>query len=890
VRGFACVTSANSVQGPVDTDVVSTLGARSHSPATSVAETVADTTQDLHSLRQSESQHEQSKATDIADSPALSTESIAPPLQDKSPYDSQSDSDAAVPDHEAEPSIPFVENTTRFDEQQSQSSKGNSTGPPALAEEQSEIADSDTQPVVELTESELLAVAETPQLTQISHRVQEAVSREGQQDHAHQPEPIQPSLEYEPEVSLTELSVLEENAQFPFHSQHPTSFDPRSVTKPNRQASTEPPRPVNIHRAEDSRLSESLIPNTGQDGPALDNGEESTTIDEISQSDQSSFERASTQDCRDSVDHGRSAADLQPAVSSDQSTGSREHNAQFIPSSFFTDTQEAASEAIRDPVQASLEDTFGSRCSSPCSRHDSSQETPERPRQSVEHASSPIPHPPSYSLRTCDSNVPPRPPTPTPTSSSSKMAGSTAESTAESARRQLKEKQEAALAVARARAKRQEVSAEGTRSPSTVPDRAPVPPAQTSLRSVAFANAKDQATETLLENPLAATSTNTDAGPSKEKAEVVAAVAAAATAAATVTGSSPKELADDATENMSDADQDLDSTDYEPYYDDDLDLAQGEYIVPLFIEGRQRHEYVRFLGEKPDILLKASDDKVTHLAPELIDEVDSILKNSKDIETHPDLYYAEAESAKGLDLLTAKDAAQFGINDSAKFKFLGELLNQLRKHELHIVLLLDHENVKLSNILRTLLQAAGHNFSMFKPRHDSKASSDALKITVFPSTTSPVIRPVDLIICLDVVQNAAQIRQNNWATAGGRSAPVLHLIIPHSVGHIERYLRGNSTKERRTEMISVGLSQFLARNVIGNRIDIDTPDAVQSAKLVASWAMPDDEQESSEWPLPSIGSIEDYLEVQGTQQSVRTTASSPVPERAKRPLVCAAPL
>ena len=352
-------------------------------------------------------------------------------------------------------------------------------------------------------------------------------------------------------------------------------------------------------------------------------------------------------------------------------------------------------------------------------------------------------------------------------------------------------------------------------------------------------------------------------------------------------------MADDATENMSDADQDADLVDYEHYYDDDLDLGEGEYIVPLFIEGRQRDDYVKYLGQKTDVLLKASDDKVTNLAPELIDEVDRILKHSKDIETHPDLTYAEAESATGLDLRTDEDvrhAAQFGIENSVKFKFLGELLNQLRNHELHIVLLLDHGNVRLSNILHTFLQAAGHNFSILNPRHESKASGDALRITVFPSTISPVIRPVDLIICLDVVQNAAQIRQNNWAVAGGRNASVLHLIIPHSVGHIERYLRENSTRERRTEMISVGLTQFLDRQEIGNRIDIDTPNAVQSAKLIASWLMPDDEQESLKWPLPSIGSLVDYLEVQGTQQSLKSMASSPVPERAKRPLVCAAPL
>ncbi|KAF3009458.1 hypothetical protein E8E13_001943 [Curvularia kusanoi] len=851
-------------------DAAPTLGARAHSPATSVAETVADTIQDLHSLRQSESQPEQAKIANAAETPALFTETILSSLHSKSPCDCRSDSNTAG--LAADSLTPFVENTTELDYedlerfQQSQLLRENSTEQRASLEEEVEITDPDTQIFVNSTESELLAVAETPQVSQLSHSAQGFVSSGSQRSRECQSEPLQLSLEYEPEVSLIEVSVLEENAQLPFFSQHPTAFDLRSISDFRRRALTEPPQSFTAHKTGIPHFSESLSSKIDQDGSALHDSEESTTIDEISQPGKSILDT--------NLDGESSVADSQPLQVSDQSTGSGQHETQFVPSSAVEDSQQ-------EITQAALVDSQGSKHPSPCSRHDSSQETPERDFRSLEHISSPIPHPPNHSLRTCDSNIPSRPLTPTLTSSSSKMAGSPPESTSEWAARRLQEEQEAAYAELLARPKHSNISAEGTRSPSTVPDRPPAPPAQTSLRSVAFANAKDKATETLLGNPLAATSTNTDAGPSKEKASLVAAVAAAAAEVPNAPESSPKESADDGIDDMSDVDQDSDLADYQH---DDLDLGPGEYIVPLYIEGRQRDSYGKLLDRKTDVLEKALEDlKDTKLSPKMIGELDRIFRHAKDIETHPDLSYAEAESATGLDLRPADDiqhGAQFGIDNSVKFKFLGELFNQLREHELHIVLLLDHENVALSNILNTFLTAGNYNYSIYTPKHDSKASNDALKVTVFPSTTSPVIRPVDLIVCLDVVQNAAQIRQNNWA---GKGAPVLHLVIPRSVGHIERYFRGNTANER-TEVTLIGLCQFMESNEIGNRIDIDTPDAVQSARLVATWLTPEDTEESSEWPLPSIGTLDDYLEAHGTQQSVRSTVSSPAPERTKRPL------
>ncbi|KAJ8113503.1 hypothetical protein OPT61_g4378 [Boeremia exigua] len=826
-----------------------TLESYPQSPATSIAETVAETTQDLRSQRHLENQQEPSESPGTLEALKSPTANDQTPEQTDLSGGKERDlaatgSDNSETQEEREISPAFVENTTYLDHlsesatQRLQQSPRDTEDNIASTVEESLSVGENPQSILSSVELrvELLAVADTPE-----------ISEDVTTNDSH-PEPqfetTQTSVENESDVFSTERTLLEENAQFPFHSQRPNFFDPRSITESDQRAPGEPSILCNTQEANAAQPTEEPLFNTSREGEILNDSEESTTIDEISQT----LERSESQVSK--------------------------------PSRHF-------------------------------SRHDSSQETPERQLPSAQHSSSPLPYPPSYSLQALDSNAPLRPASPTLTSSLSNMADSVTESTADKVERRLKELQASQRAsnpyVPSKRIRLSQAplgpkkipdpptinaSAEGTRSPSTVPDRSPAPPAKTSLRTVAFANANDKAAESLLENPLAATSTNTDAGPTKEKAELVAAIAATAASSAPETSAhlptdhDMEEL--DECDRESD-DEDDDDEDDESVYNDDLHLEKDEYIVPLFIDGRQRDTYTQYLERKADLLNDVLDSVALTEDPasEKLDEVEGVLTYLKNVETHPDLTYAEAESATDLAMRSAADVqhgAQFGIDNSVKFKFLSELFSRLRKHSMHIVLLLDQDDDALFNVLRTFFGAAAHNYSMPTKHHQSNASNDTLTITVFPRTASPLIQRVDLVICLDGVQSATQIRQSSWAATQGQVLPVLHLVIPQTIGHIERYLQPSLSKRPRIETILTALGQIEERNEIGNQIDIDTPNAAEAARLVASWLTPDDDQDNTEWPLPSVGSMSNFIVYNVTQQSVRSTASPPAPERAKRPL------
>jgi hypothetical protein len=200
----------------------------------------------------------------------------------------------------------------------------------------------------------------------------------------------------------------------------------------------------------------------------------------------------------------------------------------------------------------------------------------------------------------------------------------------------------------------------------------------------------------------------------------------------------------------------------------------------------------------------------------------------------------------------------------------------------HIVLVTEGDNDALFSILETFCKANSFNCNM--PTKGVRVSSEYLEgnllITAFPSTASPIIQAADLIICLDGVQNAAKIRQKNWAVASG-PAPIIHLVLPRSVGHIERYMSSALDNRERMNTIIASLAQM--RSDIGKPIDEDTPQASAAAKEVAHWIMVGEDDGELSWPLPSIGSVKAVIEFQ-TQQSPSSSGSS-VPERTKRPLV-----
>ena len=614
---------------------------------------------------------------------------------------------------------------------------------------------------------------------------------------------------------------------------------------------------------------------------------------------------------RDTVRCQDFASEPQVPQSPAHSTGSREQNAQVLPIITDSSTQSDAIESIRPTI----EEEYIALPASSRSRHDSSQESPERQFKLVENSFSPIPLPPSYSLGTLGSRIPSRPVTPVQISPLSVMAtrDTGAEVAQELEERLAKRQAEnpftpstrlirssftpsaqapSAPAAASIATSVPEASApsltsakrllqpntspvaalEGTRSPSTVPDRSPAPQ-PTSLRTVASAFSSSVPAAPLQGSDMAATTSG--------RSETIN-VDAMVTAEDAVLPLDMPEATEPEDEELSDADADEDSN--ESLLNDDLSLDREEYIVPLFIEGRQRDMYSEHIQHKKEDLEKFLKDPRGYNPLSQIEEVLSYLRA---VETHVDLVFAEAESSSGLETDSATQvefAAQFGMENSTKFRFLHSLFHYLQGYRKHVVLVTERDHDPLFNILETFCKAkmVDYNMPTKGRRADPATVEGTLLITIFPSKESPIIQAPDLIICLDGVQEASQIRRKNWARSSNKDiVPVLHLVTPRTVGHIERYI--SPALDIREHMHTTLASLAQIRLELGRPIDDETPRAPVAAMQVGNWLTANKGDEGLSWPLPSIGSVKDVIEYQTQMSQVSDTP--PAPERTKRPLV-----
>ncbi|KAH7413744.1 hypothetical protein DE146DRAFT_707341 [Phaeosphaeria sp. MPI-PUGE-AT-0046c] len=584
-----------------------------------------------------------------------------------------------------------------------------------------------------------------------------------------------------------------------------------------------------------------------------------------------------------------------------------EQNAQAVHSNNDLSTQDDTTETIWPTVEKA---DFTAQ-SSPGSRHDSSQDTPEPGASLHSRSSSPIGPPPSDSLVTQASNAPARPRTPVPTSSLTIM--STPPDPVALLDRKLKERQVERL---RRRAERHATDSpgpatatpapaatltdtsnvqlrllrtgpspsvpltEGTRSPSTVPDRFPAPQAPTSLRTVAHAQASKALSGDSHDEETRVLSVNATVESKESAAHATAAVPAITTSEATMADidSSDNEYLHEVSDQSEATEHSAPSLLEE---DPDLNLAVNERIIPLSLHGRQRDQYSIILGGKKDKLEEFLDDPQSF---EPLTEIEGLLSKLRDLENHFDLIYEEAS-------LPAQDEADndiqppravvFGLDNSVKFRFLWRLFAAMRSQDKHVLLVTQDNSDALYLKLEQLCRALAINYKI--PTKNCQAEptriSGDLLVTIFPSTSAPIIRPADLIICLDGAQEATQIRRKNWAINPKIDfVPIFHLVIPRTLGHIERCLSSPSNDRERMHTILACLAQF--KKELGSPINGEDIKAADAATRVAEW-LDNNDNGGEEWPLESIGSVAEVIEYV-TQRS-QESATPPAAERSKRP-------
>ncbi|KAF2021404.1 hypothetical protein BU24DRAFT_20649 [Aaosphaeria arxii CBS 175.79] len=556
--------------------------------------------------------------------------------------------------------------------------------------------------------------------------------------------------------------------------------------------------------------------------------------------------------------------------------GFSQQNAQIVQPEVYIDSQESLS-SIYDTVEvAPSVDRAAPKSASPASRHDSSQESP---LVSASGDLSSIPEPPSQSLDGINSTAPHRPISPGNTMASG--SGSHEENMSpedQEYQRRFQEKIDQAVAKARADYKPRkllgraaETHDEGTRSPSTIPDQSPQRQEPASLRTTAIISAAVEMTET---------------------PHLVPPPPPPPAAPAPTPISNPTPVVQEAPDVQVTTDEDIElehtesSEDSESLLQDDFGLLPEEHIVALALEGRQRSMYLDEINRHEDLI-----NKLLQNADEFneTEKLDNVLRRLHAIETHMDLIWAESESTSQM--TGALTQAQWDCDSSVKFRFLGTFFHALREQDMNIAIVVENDNTRLLDMLEKFCKGKFLNYKYpAKGRSsDVTTTEGSLYITLLSYESSPVMRPPDVVICVDGTLNATQIRKKPWAANPDRPAvPILDLVIPRSVSHIERYVSNNLGTNRRLHTIFAALSQIISD--VGRPLS-RTPSAISAAREVANFVQllqDPNVHEPPEWPLPLIGSVKSEIEYASQQTEVAMTSPPPeVPtplKLSKRPL------
>ena len=323
-----------------------------------------------------------------------------------------------------------------------------------------------------------------------------------------------------------------------------------------------------------------------------------------------------------------------------------------------------------------------------------------------------------------------------------------------------------------------------------------------------------------------------------------------------------------------------------------LPLGDNIFTVPLPMVSMGRdiydQEITNYRSQRRSFL---HDDEIDET---LLEDIDMMIERLKMICDHQDLIIADSATQQAE---PDHRQARWAENISTKCIFLAELFNSLRSMDTHVVLLV--RSGRMMDILETIFRTNSYSYS--RPERDSnQAGQGPLRVSLLSTDvgaqTALGVGQASLVIAFDstfVNRPFVDSLRANHANVN-RLAPLLHLVITHSVEHLGLCIKKNMSLLDRMALLVSSISH--TREDMGKLpSEYLTPDA--AAKAIAGFIV---DGAVGEWPLlpmPDIEGIEpmpeiiveeesDVPHVSGsTTQSYDFSNSAGLQPAFKRPLV-----
>ncbi|KAK3110560.1 hypothetical protein LTR53_015021 [Teratosphaeriaceae sp. CCFEE 6253] len=283
--------------------------------------------------------------------------------------------------------------------------------------------------------------------------------------------------------------------------------------------------------------------------------------------------------------------------------------------------------------------------------------------------------------------------------------------------------------------------------------------------------------------------------------------------------------------------------------------AYQSYVVPITLLGHQRDQYASVAERDLQVLERFLETSTPDL--QLTRDAERFIQQKRQIALHPDLVNGETMTPYDV---RPEQEAQWYIDCSAKFRFLKELLDDLRDHTLHITIVT--QPGRILDMLETFLSGISVPCNRTGGVSSAGMARDeqGLKVTLVSAGDTlpqPPSSASDLVIALDPTARA-ECATVQALTRGERKATLVTLVVPKSIEHLEHSISTTLPDHTRLRMLMTGFNQY--RQEAG-KLDEGQLALTAAAKALAQHlAHPDTYRE---WPLvnlPALNNLDSQTE------------------------------
>lgn len=217
---------------------------------------------------------------------------------------------------------------------------------------------------------------------------------------------------------------------------------------------------------------------------------------------------------------------------------------------------------------------------------------------------------------------------------------------------------------------------------------------------------------------------------------------------------------------------------------EDLELGQGEYIVPIILEKTQKDMHSEIIFKNQGLIQKFSKLESCSSDNPILDEAEAFLEKLRLAGFHMDLTNPEAMQQ---DSLPPADQYRYDDTVSAKLRFLGSLVDNVREVPVH--LLITTEETRFLGMIEKYLRGKGVDpvaATLQSEAHGTEEGNTSLKCSVMPATEARSISsPIDAVIAFDIIASMEDLRSRIRSQSARTIVPIFTLVIPYSIDHIQ---------------------------------------------------------------------------------------------------------